>query len=499
MSDFAAAIKWDLLPFVNGDGLDIGCGDARPHDWFVGLDIRPGTGSKGPNQIRDARSVDKYFAAESQDFVFSSFLLNELDDWPAVLKGWWKLLKPNGYLIVFLPVIEEVDGQLKAPEGVAPARVRPCSPKLMIDAMAALKPWQFVEARTNGEQFFHVYRKCEAPTELTTPDPDKVCAVLKLGAHGDALWASSVLSHLKEQGYYTVLYTQETGEEVLRHDPHIDRLIKFESRVPMSELGDLFLWIEKKYKHCQILVECVEGTLLPSPQKIQYWFPVELRHKLMNFNYVELHHLKAGVPLEPRVKFYPNEEEKRWANRVRSEMSGQLVVIVPNGSSITKMWPYAGELAKRLLERKDVTVVMLGDERGTDFKDLEDHKRFHKVGLGWNVRQAMTFCQLADVVVGQETGLLNCVSHEKDVHKIALLSHSSVENLTRDWPNAVAFREYPACAGKSGCHRLHYDWQGCNQDEATKAAKCQAMIKCDDVLAAVNAALDTKAATEIAA
>jgi hypothetical protein len=32
-----------------------------------------------------------------------------------------------------------------------------------------------------------------------------------------------VLPHLKEQGYYTIVYTQDTGEEVLRHDPHIDR------------------------------------------------------------------------------------------------------------------------------------------------------------------------------------------------------------------------------------------------------------------------------------
>jgi hypothetical protein len=72
LSDFALAVKWDLLPYINGDGLDIGCGDARPHDWMVGIDIKPGTGQKGPNQIRDARTLDRYFAAESQDFIFSS-------------------------------------------------------------------------------------------------------------------------------------------------------------------------------------------------------------------------------------------------------------------------------------------------------------------------------------------------------------------------------------------------------------------------------------------
>lgn len=487
MSDFASAIKWDLLPYTNGDGLDVGCGDFRPHDWFVGVDIKPGTGPRGPNQIRDARSLDKYFAAESQDFVFSSYLLQELDDWPTVLAGWWKILKPNGYLIVFLPIVKAADGK------------KACDPKLLVDAMAPLKPWQFVEARINGEQFFHVYRKCDVPTDLNQPDPDKVVALMKLGAHGDALWASSVLPGLKEQGYYVVMYTQETGEEVLRHDPHIDRLIKFESRVPMGELGELFAWMEKKYKNCRILVECVEGTLLPSPQKIQYWFPRAMREKLMNHNYVELHHMKAEVPLGPRVKFYPNDEEKRWANKIRSDMKERVVVLVPHGSSVTKMWPYSPEFARRLLERKDVTVVMLGDERGMDFSALEDHKRFMRIGTRWNIRQAMSLCQLADVVVGQETGLLNCVSHEPDVHKIVLLTHSSVENLTRDWPNVLAIRKMPACAP---CHRLHYDWHGCTHNAITKAAECQSMISIDEVLAATNAALDktnTKAAAEIAA
>ena len=480
MTDFAAAVKWDILPFINGEGLDVGCGDNRPWDWPVGVDIKAGTTARGPNQVRDARKLDGYFARESQDFIFSSYLLNELEDWPAVLAGWWSLLKPNGYLILFLPVTEAAEG------------VRECGPKLVVDAMHGCKPWQFVEARINEGAFFHVYRKCDTPTDLTVIDPEKICAVIKLGAHGDSLWASSVFPHLKEQGYYTILYTQETGEEVLRHDPYIDRLIKFESRVPMGELGELFQWLEKKYRNSRVLIECVEGTLLPSPQKIQFWFPPDMRDMLMNFNYLEMHHRRALVPLEPRVKFYPNEEEKRWANQQRSEMTARVVVVVPNGSSVSKMWPYTAEFCNRLLKRKDVTVVMLGDERGMDFGALEDHKRFRKIGMGWSIRQAMTFVQLADVVMGQETGLLNAVSHEAAVHKVVLLTHSSVENLTRDWPNTVSIRTLPECAGKTGCHRLQYDWSTCNKDEATGAAKCQSMIPCDEVLDYVNKALDAE-------
>ena len=128
MSDFASAVRWDLLPYINGEGLDIGCGDARPHDWMVGIDHAAGHGPKGPNQIRDARKLAGYFADESQDFVFSSYLLNELDDWKTVLAGWWRLIKPNGYLILFLPI--------QGLEGEHPPEVKPCGPKLAIDAKA---------------------------------------------------------------------------------------------------------------------------------------------------------------------------------------------------------------------------------------------------------------------------------------------------------------------------------------------------------------------------
>jgi ADP-heptose:LPS heptosyltransferase len=205
-----------------------------------------------------------------------------------------------------------------------------------------------------------------------------------------------------------------------------------------------------------------------------------------------MHLMKSEVPLIPLVKFYPNEDEKRWANKFRSELKGHIVALVPNGSSVSKMWPHAMAFAKQLLAQKDVTVVMLGDKRGMDTTELDDHRRFVNIGMDWSIRQAMTFCQLADVVVGQETGLLNCVSHEEAVHKVVLFTHSSVKNLTRDWPNTTNFRKMPKCAGESGCHRLHYDWSTCNKNETTQAAECQSMISAEEVVAIVNGVLDKK-------
>jgi ADP-heptose:LPS heptosyltransferase len=468
-------VKWDILPYINGDGMDIGCGDARQHDWMVGIDCKPGSGPKGPNHIRDATKLRGYFSDESQDYIFSSYCLNEIEAWKETLQSWWKLIKPDGYLILFLPIEEGKIG-----------------PKDVVDAMLECKPWQLVDARVNDKSLFQVYRKRDAERE-EMPDPSKVAAVMKLGAHGDAIWASSVFSHLKEQGFYTMLWCQETTEEVLRHDPHIDKIMRFESRLPMGELGELFRWLELKYKNTKILIECVEGTTLPSPQKIQYHFPKEMRHKLMDFNYIDLHHWKAEVPPEHRQAFYPNDEEKKWANEYRAGLKENLVVIVTSGSSCSKHWPYAAELARYLLRRMDVGVVVLGDIRDLRF---DEHPNLRQIGLGWSIRKAMTFVQMANVVVGQETGLLNCVAMVPEVRKVVLMTHSSKENLTRDWKNTATMTGNVPCYP---CHRLHYSWEFCNQDKYTKASACQTAISVWDVLRETELGLSQEMLLEAAA
>ena len=465
MAGEADAVKWELLPYINGEGLDLGCGDARQHDWMFGIDTKPGTSDKGPNRLLDATKLTGYFAPESQNFIFSSFLLQDLQDWPKVLKDWWSLIKPMGYLILFGPIVMEGDD------------------KKLVACMEQNKPYKFCEAQTNGQKYFMVFQKADLPTVTEVPKPEKICAVMKLGANGDALWASSVFPHLKEQGYTVWLYCQETTEEVLRHDPHIDRIIRFESRVPMGELGALFGWMESKYKNSRILVECVEGTLLPSPQKIQYHFPKALRNKVMNFNYLEMHHHVARVPLEPRMKFYPNDAEKAWANQFRSTLRPYVAAIVPNGSSLTKSWPYASDLIRKLAAREDVSVVVLGDERGVDRIEAPN---VHNIFCGWGIRQAMTFVQLANVVVGQETGLTNCVGFEKDVRKVLLLTHSDRDQLSKGWPNTATMAGDVPCWP---CHRLHYDWSNCQRSPVTQLAECQTAIRLEDVMAEVLVAI----------
>jgi hypothetical protein len=96
----------------------------------------------------------------------------------------------------------------------------------------------------------------------------------------------------------------------------------------------------------------------------------------------------------------------------------------------------------------------------------------------------MSLAEVCDVMVGPETGMLNAVAH-LPMPKIVLLSHSSVNNLTKHWVNTTSIE--PQTTPCFPCHRMVYTWDDCNKDEATGTAACQADISVDQVWNAFEA------------
>ena len=68
--------------------------------------------------------------------------------------------------------------------------------------------------------------------------------------------------------------------------------------------------------------------------------------------------------------------------------------------------------------------------------------------------------QVADIVMGPETGVVNCSAFNEKVAKIVFLSHSSRDNLTRDWKNTIALEPDVPCYP---CHKMIYNWGDCHQ------------------------------------
>ena len=315
--------------------------------------------------------------------------------------------------------------------------------------------------------------------------------MIRYGAFGDVLQSASILPGLKAQGFHITMYCTPRGEAVLRGNPSIDEfVVQNEDIVPNHELGAFFLYLEKKYTKVINLCETVEGIVLPMSQRAHFHWPKEARHQVCNVNYVELQHKIAGVPyVKPDTRFHPTESERQWA--LREKGSGRFITWAVSGSAVHKVWPHVDDVISELQKsHPDVTVVLVGGKKEEVLQGDWNHpKVWRKVG-DWNIREAMAFAQISDVVVGPETGLLNAVAMEPN-GKVLILSHSTVENLSRDWVNTTSlWAENAPCYP---CHRLHLDgWKYCNR-HVDGAAMCQMMLSPTRVYEAIVKKLEGSA------
>jgi ADP-heptose:LPS heptosyltransferase len=302
------------------------------------------------------------------------------------------------------------------------------------------------------------------------------------------LQASSVLPLLKQQGYHVTFMTTPQGKEIVEQNPFIDQwFIQDTDQVPNPWLTEFWRVHRTKYDRWINLSESVEGTYLALPGRAQHQWSHDARRQLLDHNYLETTHLIAGVPYDPSCKFYPTAKEVEWAQRDRKAMTADKVVLwVLTGSSVHKVWPYVDTIVARLmLYHPSVKVVFSGDELSElGEAGWENESRVVRRCGKWSIRETLVFANTqADLVIGPETGVLNSVAFSK-IPKIVFLSHSSKNNLTRDWKNAVALE--PDGCSCFPCHILHYGFEYCRRDEATGVADCQAKISADVVWDSIN-------------
>lgn len=477
----AAKIKYEIVRWTRGRGLDLGCGPYKAYKHFIGVDNQPYPGD-GPNFITDCATDLSLFADGSMDFVFSSHLLEHIVDTERALKEWWRKIGVGGYLVLYVP--HKMHYPNIGQKFSNPDHKHDFLPGDIIDIMKKVAPdWDLLEDQTRTQyreySFLQVYEKKPEGSghalSCMKPRPAKKAAVVRYGAHGDALWASSILPHLKAEGYHVTMYVESPGAVMLQADPNIDDFyIVDENQVPNSELLMFWLWQEQKYDRFINLVGSIETRLLPQPSDTPFFWPQELRHKLMNVNYLETVHEFAGVPMEFHQKFYPTEEERAWALKEKNLLDGPVVVVNPTGSSLPKTWPHVQRYCE-MMSKGAVHVVVLGDlgvpaRRGVAWGEFHASKYTHIVGMNWPIRRAMAFALQADLVIGVESALVNAVAFE-EMPKIVLLSHSSPENLTKHWRNTIAFE--PVGLDCYPCHRVHLLWHFCSKEKKLGAAACQ--------------------------
>lgn len=307
-----------------------------------------------------------------------------------------------------------------------------------------------------------------------SPKPAKTAAVIRYGAFGDVLQSASILPGLKRQGYHVTFFCTPRGVEVIENDPHIDRLVvQEEDAVPNHELAAYFDYLGTRYTKVINLCETVEGIVLPMSSRAHFHWPKEARHMVCNVNYVEMQHRIAGIPYSaPETRFYPTPLERRWA-LAEKEKSGKLIVWALTGSAFHKIWPHVDVVVNALLrERQDVKIAFVAGPKEAGLQPSIASPAIANYAGVLGIRQAIALAQVADVVVGPETGVLNAVAM-CDNRKVLILSHSSVDNLSRDWINTVSLHADVECYP---CHRLQLDgWKYCNRHE-DGGALCQTAL-----------------------
>jgi ADP-heptose:LPS heptosyltransferase len=301
--------------------------------------------------------------------------------------------------------------------------------------------------------------------------------------------AASVLPGLKKQGYHITFQTTPKGQDLLAEDPHIDAWwVQDDDQVPNAELPAYWEQVGSRFDRFVNLSESVEGTLLAVPGRTNHGWPDEVRRRrLGSVNYLDWIHELAEVPPGPKLRFYPTMAEWASAEGFRDGLGDDSFVIVWSlaGSSLHKAYPWTDNVVARLmLECPRAKVVFVGDmacqilEQGWE----EEPRVVRRSGV-WSIRESLTFLEVADCVVGPETGVLNAAG-PLNVPKVIMLSHSSRENLTRDWKRTTVLTAQGLPCHP--CHRLHYGDRYCHIEPESHAALCAFTIEPARVFEAIR-------------
>ena len=311
----------------------------------------------------------------------------------------------------------------------------------------------------------------------------KSVCIQRYGGFGDMMQISSIFPGLKEQGFIVTVNTTPSGMEMLKHDPNIDDFfIQDDDQVVNAELG--FYWdkLSKCFDKFIMLSESIEGSLLAVPERRESaWHPDFRRMVMGTVDYLEATHAIAEVPLPPRVKFYPSEEEKAFAKKNRAVFGSSSFIILwaLSGSAVHKVWPHMDAVIARLLiGYQNMKIVLVGDNLCQVLEyGWKKEKRIIRKSGKWDIRHTLAFAEECDLVIGPETGVMNAVSM-LDMPKILMLSHSSPANIGSNWINTVVVE--PEDTPCYPCHTLHRGFSYlCPQDERHGCATCAENISPD--------------------
>ena len=310
----------------------------------------------------------------------------------------------------------------------------------------------------------------------------KKALVIRYGAFGDAIMVSSILPFLKRDGYHINMNCTDRVRQVLINNPYIDEwMIYKDDSVPNDKLDEHWAEVSRGFDKVINLTGSIEDSLLiPEFKPDKFWADKDEVHGKCNVNYYDRTMELAGYPVKGmKGELYFSRYERMCANQLRKKFKNKFLILWSlSGSAFHKVYPFTEEVACRFLDaHPDAYMITVGDVfcRILEFP----HPQIRHRSDGWCIRRSMAVTQVADLVVGTETGIINAAGCF-NTPKIVLLSHSSKENLTKYFDNCISL--YAKDCECYPCHRLIYSRHVCMTDPVYGATECMAKISPEMVL-----------------
>ena len=146
----SSKIRWNVVPYMRGRALDLGCGPYKVFPHFIGIDNGHHDAAFGwknrADVLVDTCEKLTLIASESVDCVFSSHLLEhiEYEKVPAALSEWMRVLRKGGHLCLYVPDEDEYPKMGEA--GANPDHKWNCNYDRVVTALEAVEcDWDIVE------------------------------------------------------------------------------------------------------------------------------------------------------------------------------------------------------------------------------------------------------------------------------------------------------------------------------------------------------------------
>jgi len=313
----------------------------------------------------------------------------------------------------------------------------------------------------------------------------KKALITRLGAYGDVIMITPVIKWLKDSYYHVTVYTGDRGIAVLKNNPHIDEIIRYDKEG--SHNPDIDADIERVKKevnadwYCDFS-ESIEVNLAKHPKSPYYVYEKALRKDTSDVNYYEETFRWAKIPqytvksFNPEL-FFTDEEIIEAKKYIKPDKFNILWAL--SGSGCNKVYPWFDYVIGEILNNnKNVHFITVGDEKckilEVHQKDQFDEENITNLSGNVGFRASMALSNLASLVVSPDTGVLHAAG-SCSVPKIGILGHTTIENITKHFENDFSLepeQEFCECAP---CFRLIYDHKiQCPVDHLTGAAWCMA-------------------------